>query len=580
VPIQLGNVVKKVNLYIPLQFIIGDVEGGDQLCSRQTYRREICQRMCRTCDVSTANAARPDLECNRVRVADIVHALNTLSHKELNAIRQRPGFNSLYSIDCGGDPYGVFSMIHTEGLHALEVGIMDYSLKILLDLLSSKQKSILDGLVKRLVNHPRQHGYGPFPRLLWADGVTTISNLTGDLKVGKFMGVIAVSLTLEGQQFFESVLPDGIEGWRKMTYVFQQIICYWAWLKQEKFWMVNDTTARDNASFAIRKMMEQLQSLWPRDDGEGWDLTKVHEQYHVPEDLERHGCHKNVHSAPQEHNHIMIKRAAQKTQKNKKTLDLQTGERLMERLVIQRAYDLSKVQDTNVSAPMNPKSPLVNASKGQYRLVQARHSTTIDVDLIWDREKYAGLIPLHHDAIVRHFITCLFHDYASLDGNNQKNLRIPFFTEYERNGFVYRAHPNYRGQGPYYDWVQVKWEIGEDQETGLPIYSAFIARVLGFFKNPNGEVNAIIHSVKEEEHGLDEYGVFAHYWHLEFEGSNTVHRPKLHFVPVDCLLEHVCMVPYTDTDDYMWLHIWHPSEWPECFMTLRDTDEEEEMYRL
>jgi hypothetical protein len=128
--------------------------------------------MCRTCDVSTANVAWPDLVCN-VHVADIVHALNTLSTTELNAIRQCPGFNCLYSIDCGGDSYGVFSMIHTEGLHALEVGIMDYSLKILLDLLSSKQKSILDGLVKRLINQPRQHGYGPFPRLLWPDSVTT-----------------------------------------------------------------------------------------------------------------------------------------------------------------------------------------------------------------------------------------------------------------------------------------------------------------------------------------------------------------------------------------------------------------------
>jgi hypothetical protein len=108
----------------------------------------------------------------------------------------------------------------------------------------------------------------------------------------------------------------------------------------------------------------------------------------------------------------------------------------MERLVIQRAYDLDAVKDTNVSAPMNTKSPLVNASKGQYRLVQESHSSLIDVDLIWDLEKYAGLIPLHHDAIVRHFITSLFKDYALLELNNQKVLEIPFFTEYERNGFV------------------------------------------------------------------------------------------------------------------------------------------------
>jgi hypothetical protein len=56
----------------------------------------------------------------------------------------------------------------------------------------------------------------------------------------------------------------------------------------------------------------------------------------------------------------------------------------MEHLVIQCAYDLAAVKDTNVSAPMNQKSPLVNASKGQYRLVQESHSSLIDVDLIWD----------------------------------------------------------------------------------------------------------------------------------------------------------------------------------------------------
>jgi hypothetical protein len=133
--------------------------------------------------------------------------------------------------------------------------------------------------------------------------VTTISNLTGDLKVGKFMTIITTALTLEGQQFFELVLPNGVEGWRNLTYVFQQIMCYWTWLKQEKLWFLNDPDGHDNASFAICNMLEQFQALWPREDGLGWDITKFHKQLHVPEDLECHGCHKNVHTAPQEHNH-------------------------------------------------------------------------------------------------------------------------------------------------------------------------------------------------------------------------------------------------------------------------------------
>jgi Plavaka transposase len=573
VPVQLGNVVQRVNLYVPLQFIIGDVEGGDQLCSRQTFRREICLRMCRTCDVSTANASRPDLECTRVRVADIKNALISLSPLELNAMRQRPGFNSLYDVDCGGDPYGVFSMIHTEGLHSLEIGIMEYSLEILFNKMNMKQKYQLDCLVKRFVQQPRQHGYKPFPRIMWPDGVTTISNLTGDLKVGKFMAIITTALTLEGQEFFESILPDGLEGWRKMTYVFQQIMCYWMWLKQEKFWFIHDPDGRDNASFAIRKMMEQLQALWPRLDGLGWDITKIHEQFHVPVDIERNGSHKNVHTAPQEHNHVPIKRAAQKTQKNKKTLDYQTGERLMERLVIQRAYDFVTANDSQQKpCKTSSKSPLINASKGYYALSQELSSNEIMVDLHWDRAKYAGLTPLYHDSIIAHFIMQLFEDYSTIDQHGDRHLEIPYFTEYERNGFVYRAHPNYRGNGPYYDWVKVNWEVDTDITTDDVTYSSVIGRILGFFTHPDGETNAIIHSVKEESTGLDEFGVFGHFWQLECEGPVTTPKPILHFVHVDCLLEHVCMLPYTENDEYMWVHMWHPSLWPSCFLGSDDND--------
>jgi uncharacterized protein (DUF927 family) len=71
---------------------------------------------------------------------------------------------------------------------------------------------------------------------LWPEGVTTLSLLTSDLKVGKMMAIIAVALTLEGEQFFSQYLEGGKSTWKKMVYVFQQLICYWTWLKQERFW--------------------------------------------------------------------------------------------------------------------------------------------------------------------------------------------------------------------------------------------------------------------------------------------------------------------------------------------------------
>ena len=103
----------------------------------------------------------------------------------------------------------MFSMIHTEGLHAIEVGLIPYMLEILFQGIPKTRLRELDKLVKRLVKHPRQHGYHPFPRLIWQDGVTTITQLTGDLKVGKMFAISIVASTLEGEQFFTEVLEGG-----------------------------------------------------------------------------------------------------------------------------------------------------------------------------------------------------------------------------------------------------------------------------------------------------------------------------------------------------------------------------------
>jgi hypothetical protein len=140
IPVQLGNLVQRVNLYVPPNSSLVTLKVAINYVAVKPFGKRFVYR----CAVymQCINHQRrlwPDLECTCVRIDDMKHALNTLSPTELNALCQRPGFNELYDIDCGGDPYGVFSMIHTEGLHALEVGIMDYLLEILFDKLSLKQ---------------------------------------------------------------------------------------------------------------------------------------------------------------------------------------------------------------------------------------------------------------------------------------------------------------------------------------------------------------------------------------------------------------------------------------------------------
>ena len=414
IPLQLGPHVKNVNLYVPLQFIIGDVKGGDQLASRVDYRQKACTRLCRTCDVSTLNAGNTNLRCNRIRQAHIQTHIANQSLAELKKLDQHPGFNALYSIDCGNDPYGVFSMIHTEGLHAIEVGLIPYMLEILLNDIPNSRHNELDTLVKRLLRHPRQHGYQAFPRMLWNDGVTTITLLTGQQKVGKMFAITVTALTDEGCDFFSDVLKGGRETWRKMVYVYQQILCYWHWLKKDTYWMVNDTVACAEATRSIKTMMRQLQALWPRQDGLMWNLTKLHEQFHVPEDIHRIGKHRNVHSGPQEHNHIDLKHAARKTQLNKKKLDHQTGLRVLERLVIQRAYDFVKTDVRTVTKDRPPPDPLLNGSKATFRFTTdpGRGPDVIQVEYTWHSQCNFGAVPMYQAEIAALLLSELFPEYA------------------------------------------------------------------------------------------------------------------------------------------------------------------------
>jgi hypothetical protein len=76
IPLCLGNKSKRVNLNLPLQFIIGDVEGGNTLCSHFNFYGQGCMQLCCTCNVSQANAGQTDIVCNRVWVADVQHHLH------------------------------------------------------------------------------------------------------------------------------------------------------------------------------------------------------------------------------------------------------------------------------------------------------------------------------------------------------------------------------------------------------------------------------------------------------------------------------------------------------------------------
>jgi hypothetical protein len=121
--------------------------------------------------------------------------------------------NAWFDVSYGSCRFGIFSeACPIEPLHSLENGIIpDCSTILFKDEMCPTLKAELDSLVRRLTLLPRQRfansGTEPgMPRLLWKDGVTSLTDLSAKLKVGIMFTLVVVSLQEEGSKFFTLVL--------------------------------------------------------------------------------------------------------------------------------------------------------------------------------------------------------------------------------------------------------------------------------------------------------------------------------------------------------------------------------------
>jgi hypothetical protein len=132
--------------------------------------------------------------------------------------------------------------------------------------------------------------------------------------------------------------------------------------------------SREGARTAIRTMLRDLQQLWPRSSGQGWEKPKTIEQLHVPDDIERNGAVQNYHTGPTEHNHIFhVKGLACATQRQRETIDQQIANRASKSYVIDYAYQRMATGSASVRSLSSTDGESVQSSKGLLYVVLSTH---------------------------------------------------------------------------------------------------------------------------------------------------------------------------------------------------------------
>ena len=567
VMIRLGPYKKRVNLKIPVAFIIGDAQGGDYIVGRSAYYDGWkAKQCCRKCDAGPeqVESTTPGM-CRRLIQSEIEEMIRENRLDELKALYQYDNVNAFFDLDYGGSPFGIFTAaMLTEALHQLEKGLIYDCLIILFKIyMKGEHRRQLDDIVSSWCELPSQKyakgSMDSYPRLLFRDGITTLTNITANTVVGIMFATVLASLTKEGIELM-STIPD--LRYQDMLYTFESMLCFWAWLKKDKYWDIDKSAENVQAAEeAIGILMAKMKSLWPRNKGAGWQKPKFHETFHNPFNIHLFGTPKNWHSGPTEHNHVChVKKVAKFTQKRREVFDQQLGTRLVDKFIIDKAYTqiqyareqlglLNDIEDYSKQSSDSVKSGLHVSGKYVISFKENRHSV-VNVEYKWitKREETCNLPKVLIDAMYKETFQHLSKQ------QRQQGIVVHGFTEYHRNDVIFRAHPKYRNNKAWYDYAMVAWEAEEETQlpnnanepdnandtsndddaskasaamlqNGVQLQNSTVSKnvdlvpcqIIGFIDQGEDGLKAIIHSCYPQSRKLS---VLTNWWRLEFEDES------------------------------------------------------------
>ena len=113
--------------------------------------------------------------------------------------------------------------------------------------------------------------------------------------MGILFAFVIAALTIDGHNLLlNHDKTSTIYG--NMIQVFEMLLCYWAWLKKEEYWHINDFEGLQIAKNSIWVLITCLKELFPCNQGCQWNIPKIHEQLHIAFNIFLFGAHRNIHT--------------------------------------------------------------------------------------------------------------------------------------------------------------------------------------------------------------------------------------------------------------------------------------------
>ena len=214
-----------------------------------------------------------------------------------------------------------------------------------------------------------------------------------------------------------------------------------------------------------RFIMYIMRKVARRQKGMGLKLMKFHSILHLSDEILQFGVPLEYDTSANERMHKPAKAAAKRTQRAAETFNYQTALRLIEYELL----DLAMHEMETGEKPWIQKLPVEyrNRQRGISSAPLQQEICTGEAGIVVTRDdkgemEFRMLSRSKHASKTR-WNSELLEFLGDLNDKVQPYIAtesVPIWTKHERNGQIFRGHPNFRGKGPWKDWVWVDWQGG------------------------------------------------------------------------------------------------------------------------
>ena len=321
---------------------------------------------------------------------------------------------------------------------------------------------------------------------------------------------------------------------KQTEYIIQGMLCYHALLKYGAKLIREDSQKTKSHLELLRRV---ISSGIHRGDGTcGWNIQKWIEMFHFVETVEKYCGAMGFNTYVGERGlKLWAKHLAITVQKRNDTeFNEQLCSRAMERLV------LSNLVDNPIEISQNEILPGEHNQPHHYLggIAIYIHHSRQQSKCVYTKKRIPG-ITNHHFPIGEEVLDWFYKKYASkLNAEDVADHRIiHVFTEFipSRTGDKLRCHPNYRGNGRWYDFVAIRYEINNT-------FLHYPAKLVIAYQDPNLDfvkpkpTNILVQQIqKQNKHQISSKTPLFQHWTLAFrkDGNDLVSQFKSH--SIDCI---------------------------------------------